>query len=166
MLTSRHRLRVLLAAMAIVVPLFAAGCRKHRHHDDDGDGYYHGDGGSRYDDRYEPNDTQYLAYNLGGPNNFYAVNGAISWDSEEDWFTFWQDDGYDITLSLTNLPDDYELQLYDDDGHQLAVSSQPGLANELIFFVAPYSGRYYVRVQGWDTAHDEDRPYLLEVDLE
>ncbi len=117
-------------------------------------------------DDYEPNDSEFTAHYLGGPAELYQIDGTIGEDGDEDWFSFWQDDGFAIDIFLSSLPDDYELQLYADDGTLLDASSNAGTANESVFLIAPYTGLYYIRVQGWGTAHDAFDFYALDVDLE
>ncbi|MCC6740987.1 MAG: PPC domain-containing protein [Planctomycetia bacterium] len=118
------------------------------------------------EDEYEPNDEDWSAYHLGGPDTLYLIEAVISEDGDEDWFSFWQDDGFAINITLHSLPDDYELELYDDGGGLIASSSNGGLTTEFISEVATYTGYYYIRVQGWGAAHDEDDEYWLDVDLE
>src|SRR5687768_10161669 len=54
--------------------------------------------------------------------------------ADEDWFSFDEDAGYSVVVKLTNLPADYDVELYNAAGAKLAQSLTDGTANEQINF--------------------------------
>ncbi|KEO84174.1 M4 family metallopeptidase [Tumebacillus flagellatus] len=102
-------------------------------------------------DPYEPNDTQATAY--GPITSGTAYNGYISSSSDVDWFKFTTADSGTINASLTNLPKDYDLYLYDAAGTQLSKSINGGTTSESIAYSASAPGTYYVKVIGYSGAN-------------
>lgn len=125
-----------------------------------------GGAGLLVEDRYEYNDTRLDAWVLGGPGTVYSLEGTISVDGDEDWFSFWQDDGFAIDILLSSLPDDYDLNLYADDGTLLESSKTAGTGNEHIVTTASYSGTYFIQIVGAGAAHDESNTWIMDVNLE
>ncbi|MEK7468048.1 MAG: CARDB domain-containing protein [Planctomycetota bacterium] len=117
-------------------------------------------------DEFEPNDDDWQSHYLGGPDAFYALNATIHEDGDEDWFSFWQDNGFNVDVLLSGLPDDYDVEVYDDGGGLIDMSSNSGTAVDHVNFDAPYTGFYYIRIRGSGSDHDEDDTYALDVDLE
>ena len=118
------------------------------------------------EDEFEPNDSSGSAEFLGGPATTYTLDATISTGSDEDWFSFTQDAGFTIDVLLSSLPDDYDLEIYADDGTLLDSSTSGGTTSESVTFFAPYTGFYFVRVVGFGSAHDETNTYSLDVNLE
>ena len=72
--------------------------------------------------------------------------------------------GGTITLTLTNLPADYDLKLLNSAGTQLALSSNPRTNNETINFTAS-AGTYYAQVLGFKNANSATACCTLKVAL-
>ena len=82
---------------------------------------------------------------------------------DEDWFSFDEASGRTVEIRLTNLPADYDLELYYQNGARVGVSATGGTAAESITYATTVSGRWYVRVFGYQGAADANTPYRLEV---
>ncbi|MCX7570659.1 M4 family metallopeptidase [Tumebacillus sp. DT12] len=101
-------------------------------------------------DAYEPNDTQASAY--GPITSGTTYNGTINTSSDNDFFKFTTGASGAISLSLTSLPADYDLYLYDANGTQLARSWNGGTSAESISYTASAAGTFYVKVIGYNGA--------------
>lgn len=84
---------------------------------------------------------------------------------DEDWFAVHQDAGFDITVALSSLPGDYDLEIWDDIGF-LAESANAGTTNENLLVTAPATGLYYIRIFGYDGARNSGDAYTLNVTVE
>ena len=74
-----------------------------------------------------------------------AIFGMINVSNDNDYYKFVISTGGTISISLTNLPANYQLRLLNSSGSTLQTSSNSGTTNELINrTVTP--GTYYVRV--------------------
>ncbi len=73
------------------------------------------------------------------------VFGNIAAKGDNDYYAFIINNGGTITLSLTNLPANYQLALVNSGGGQLALSQNNGTANETINATVG-AGTYYARV--------------------
>jgi Zn-dependent metalloprotease len=102
-------------------------------------------------DAYEPNDTQATAYGPITSGTAYA--GKISTSTDVDWFKFTSADAGVISLSLSNLPGDYDLFLYNSAGTQLAKSENGSTTAESISYTATAAGTYYAKVIGYSGAN-------------
>lgn len=86
--------------------------------------------------------------------------------ADEDWFSVYQTSGFSITMTLDNLPGDYDLALYDANGTLVDFSVNAGTTAESVDVVAPMTGDYYIRVYGFDGASSTGQPYELVVTVE
>lgn len=102
-------------------------------------------------DDYEPNDTQATAY--GPITSGTTYNGKISTTTDIDWFKFNAADSGTLAISLSNLPADYDLYLYDAAGTQLARSINGGTTAESISYNAAAAGTFYIKVLGYNGAN-------------
>ncbi|MCX7570658.1 M4 family metallopeptidase [Tumebacillus sp. DT12] len=102
-------------------------------------------------DEYEPNDTQSAAYGPITSGTIY--NGTIGTSTDNDWFKFTTGASGTIALSLTNLPKDYDLYLYNGSGTQVAKSENGSTTAESISYSASAAGTYYVKVIGYSGAN-------------
>lgn len=82
---------------------------------------------------------------------------------DEDWYRLSVSIGQTISISLTDLPADYDLYLYRPDGSPAASSILGGTASEYISQTAESSGDWRVRVIGWNGAYSASQPYLLTI---
>ena len=93
-----------------------------------------------------------------------AVDGAIDYDGDRDWFAFEAVAGqsYEIDVALDSLPDSL-VELLDSSGQQLAENDDYGdsLASRIVW-EAQVGGRYYVVVSGYDSGVGS---YTLTVSL-
>lgn len=78
-----------------------------------------------------------------------------------DWFSFDEYAGEAIEIRLENLPADFDLELYDKNGTKVASSSAAGTTNERIAYTTTITGRYYVKVFGFQGAASETAYRLL-----
>jgi hypothetical protein len=110
-------------------------------------------------DTYEPNnDFDHAAQiTINTP-----VISYISYPYDFDYYKFTVPTTTTLYLSLTNLPDDYDLYLYDSGRREIEGSFQGGLTSEYIT-VTVGSGLYYTAVQGAGPAYDAIKPYKLLV---
>ncbi len=92
------------------------------------------------------------------------VTGLLSPSGDIDNYKFIITTGGTITLTLTNLPGDYDLKLLNSAGTQLAMSSNPRKNNETINFTAS-AGTYYAQVLGFKNANNATSCYTLKVAL-
>ncbi len=110
-------------------------------------------------DAYEPNEGFAEAWDLGWGGHFESyICSAQDVDYYQADVTTLPFDGFHITLS--NLPANYDLHVYDMAEELIASSAQPGLADEN---VTVQGEGVYVRVQAAQGAYDAAQPYYLDV---
>ncbi len=80
-----------------------------------------------------------------------------------DWFAVYETAGYPLSITLTQLPADYDVELYNENGVKVASSTNAGTANESITYTTPAQGLYHVKVFGYDGARSSTAPYRLTV---
>ncbi len=90
------------------------------------------------------------------------INGKISPSGDNDYYKFTITTGGTITITLTNLPVDYDIRLYNGSQSQVAISQKNGTADELINYTAA-AGTYYVRIYGYRNANNASICYKLKV---
>ena len=114
-------------------------------------------------DAYEPNedfaDAKPIAPGV-------AIQAYICSATDNDWFKFNVAAGQQITVDLTNLPQDYDLALYDPSNTQVGESAGGGTADEYIEHTASSTGAYRVYVHGYGGNFDTANPYTLLVQLD
>jgi hypothetical protein len=92
------------------------------------------------------------------------IKGLISPSGDLDHYRFVITTGGTITLSLTTLPGDYDLRLYNSAGTQVAISQNGGTSSETINYTAA-AGTYFARVYGYNGANSATVCYTLRVNL-
>lgn len=92
------------------------------------------------------------------------IKGLISPSGDLDHYRFVITTGGTITLTLTTLPADYDLRLYNSAGTQVAISQNGGTSNETINYTAA-AGTYFARVYGYNNANNATVCYTLRVNL-
>lgn len=92
------------------------------------------------------------------------VKGLISPSGDNDYYKFVITTGGTATITLTTLPADYDIRLYNSSGSQLAISQNGGTSNETISRTYT-AGTYYVRVYGYNGANHATQCYTLKVQL-
>lgn len=111
-------------------------------------------------DPYEPNNMVSQAYTI---NKGTVYNAYIGNSTDVDFYKFNQSSiGY-INISLTNLPYDYDLYLYNSSGTLVARSYNSGTSPESISYYARKTGTYYVKVVGYNGAYSTSTAYSLKV---
>lgn len=95
------------------------------------------------DPAYEPNGSMDSAYAVSSGMTYYGY----VWDYYDiDYYKIYANEGQTIDISLTSLPDNFELELFKPDRTLLAESGNSGTEPEHINRTAPVTGNYYVRV--------------------
>lgn len=90
------------------------------------------------------------------------INGRISIPGDQDYYTFTLTEATNLTITLTNLPDDYDIGLFSSAQAVIATSMLGGTSHETINYLLP-AGTYYVQVWGYSSAHHEALCYTLRV---
>jgi len=113
-------------------------------------------------DIFEPNDSMMAAAAI--PLVGSQGNARICLADDIDWFTFTTTTAKpNIHVRLWNLPENYELELYDAGGNILDQSYNVGLLEDEIFYNIPTGGTYYVKVFGRDNAFSAFESYNIQV---
>jgi bacillolysin len=120
-----------------------------------------GSGSDPSEDTYEPNDTFNGAY--GPLSSGQTYNSYISSSSDVDYYQFNSTDSGTISVSLSNLPGDYDLYLYDGSGSLLDKSENAYTNSESISYTASSSGSFYLKVVGYNGASSTSTAYALNV---
>lgn len=110
-------------------------------------------------DPYEPNDTRATAYTITKGTIYNAYIGTTT---DIDYFKFTQSSTGYVNISLTNLPKDYDLYLYNSSGTLVAKSEKGSTTSEAIRYSAK-AGTYYVKVIGYNRAYSTSVAYALKV---
>lgn len=119
--------------------------------------------GSECTDVYEPNQTQGAANTI--PVNT-DVEALINVATDTDWFKFNNArKKNNIKITLTNLPDNYDVALYHADGTLLGISENTGTDEEIITYNTSIIGTYYINVYGSDGAYDPLLCYTLNASI-
>jgi CSLREA domain-containing protein len=116
-------------------------------------------------DAYETNETFATAHLLDplDPAGYYAI---ICDATDEDWYSFDVTLGDLITVTLDDLPKNYDLELYDPDETMVANSSNLGTDKDIINFQASnLAGQYRVRVFGPGGEFSEAQLYHLIIQV-
>jgi hypothetical protein len=94
------------------------------------------------------------------------ITGQINTSTDVDYYKFKITTGGTITITLTTLPADYDLYLYNSTGTTQVASSLLTLtSNETINYPATSGTTYYVKVVGYNSAYSAASCYTLKVAL-
>jgi hypothetical protein len=85
---------------------------------------------------------------------------------DEDWFAVFEDAGFDITVNLSSLPFDYDVEIYDENLVFLDDSANAGTTNESVTVTAPTTGLHFIRIFGYNGARSSSDPYQLDIVVE
>jgi hypothetical protein len=98
-------------------------------------------------DNYETNNTNKQAKSIGYPSNITASIGS---GTDVDWFKFTTTtSATKIRITLSNLPADYDVYLYDKSLREVGRSVQTGTTSELVIYNGTATrATYYIKVQG------------------
>jgi hypothetical protein len=91
------------------------------------------------------------------------IAGLINPGGDDDYYKFVISTGGAITITLSNLPADYDLRLYSADGHSWFAISENASTNSETISRTLSSGTYYARVYGYNGAYDLNKCYTLKV---
>lgn len=111
-------------------------------------------------DNFEPNESITAAATISTNTDFTA---KITTTTDKDWFKFSTVLGStNISVSLTNLPADYDVRLYNSAGTQVAISQNGGTTSETIKYNTNAAGNYSLQVYGYNGVNSTSC-YLLKV---
>jgi hypothetical protein len=114
-------------------------------------------------DTYETNNSFSAAKVISVNTNISATLGT---STDIDWFKFTNSTtAQNIRVTLSNLPADYDLRLYNSAGTLLSTSANGGTTVEQIKYNAAPIGTYYVRVYGYNGAFNASSCYTLRADI-
>lgn len=116
-------------------------------------------------DSYEPNDD-YQSATLVSSNSFASqFNTYLCPIGEEDWYQYYYDGAQPyLSIKLSNLPEDYDLQLYAANGTSLiSQSANTGTLSEMIVSQSLQAGNYYVRVYSQSDQWHPTKAYNLTI---
>lgn len=100
-------------------------------------------------DGYEPNNTLAAAASIGSG----SITAQIATSNDVDYYSFSTSGSQkNAQVTLTNLPANYDLTLYDNNGKVLQTSANTGLSNEVVFYNNKKPGTYIVKVAGATSA--------------
>lgn len=110
-------------------------------------------------------------YDLGNNNNLANavqipintnITGLINTATDKDYYKFTLANAGNITITLTNLPADYDLNLLNSSNVVLKKSKLRGTASETITYSAP-AGTLYIKINGFSGANNTSLCYTLNV---
>lgn len=106
---------------------------------------------------YEPNETSQTATAFP---IYSTVHGGISFNGDKDYYKLVLNTSGTIKLWLSNLENDYNLELYNATNTRLAFSQNTGATDESISYSAA-AGTYYVHVYGQNGVNSTTSVYKL-----
>ncbi len=120
-----------------------------------------GGGGVCPTDAFEANETLAAGKSIGvNVNNAAYICPA----TDVDWYNFVTNaTNNDVKVTLTNLPFDYELELYNATGTLLFSSTNAATTAETIIYNNAPAATYYVKVYGYNGATSNTTAYTLRV---
>lgn len=114
-------------------------------------------------DIYESNNTLSAAKLISVNTNISAL---ISISTDLDWFKFSNTSASrNIKITLTNLPADYDLKLYNAAGTVLYSSENGATTSETITYNNAPVATYYIRVNGYNGANSASSCYTLKASI-
>ena len=88
--------------------------------------------------------------------------GRVSPSGDVDYYSFVVSVGGSLTVTLTTLPADYDLRVYNAAGSSMGLSQNGGTTSETLNLNLS-AGTYYVRVYGWGGSNSATSCYTLKV---
>lgn len=114
-------------------------------------------------DVYETNNSLSAAKTIAVNTNITAMIGT---STDIDWFKFSNTStARNIRITLSNLPADYDLRLYNSAGTMLYSSENGSTTSESIIYNNAPVATYYVRVVGYGGVYSSTSCYLLKADI-
>lgn len=116
-------------------------------------------GGATCSNNYESNNTRTSGTSIAVNTDIVSMLGT---SGDNDYFKFTNTTAAkNIYVTLTNLPLDYDLKLYNSSGTTLATSQNGGTTAEGIKYNNAPVGTYYARVYGYNNAYTASACYTL-----
>lgn len=110
-------------------------------------------------DAYESNNSISAAKTISVNTNITALIGT---STDKDYFKFSNtSSAKNIRVTLTNLPADYDLRLYNSSGTLLYTSQNGGTTSESIVYNNAPVGTYYIYVYGYNGVYSASSCYTL-----
>jgi hypothetical protein len=114
-------------------------------------------------DTYESNNTLATAKTITVNTN---ITARIGTSTDIDWFKFTNTStSRNIRVTLTGLPADYDLGLYNSAGTLLFSSANGGTTSETVTYNAAPVGTYHIRVIGYNGAFNSSACYTLRATI-
>ena len=111
---------------------------------------------------YEPNNSIDMAYPI---RNILTYSSDISSPTDDDYYKIFIGVKADIEVVLDNLPENYDLKLYNSSKQEIGRSSNSGTNKEVINVYNVERGVYYVYVYGSNGAFAPGKCYDLTVNF-
>lgn len=110
------------------------------------------------------NDTEADAKLVGTNEDF---QGIVDSDIDEDWFRFLiTNASTNVKIKLTNVPANYNLELYNSAGRRIRRAFLLGRENEYVVVNHLNTGSYKIRIYGENGANDPINPYTIEIETD
>lgn len=111
-------------------------------------------------DSYEANESRTASKTIAINTD---ISAKIGTSTDKDWFKFTTTSSAPkLKVTLTNLPYDYDMRLYNSSGTQLAAAQASGIVAESISYNSSSSGAtYYVQVYGYNNQYSTTGCYKL-----
>ncbi len=109
---------------------------------------------------YETNETQATAASI---SNNVNISAGIGSSSDIDYYKFTTTSTGNINISLTTLPADFDILLYNSAGTQIGSSAAAGTTSESIVLSNQVAGTYYIKIFGYNSAFSNTTCYTLYV---
>ncbi|MEZ5014416.1 MAG: M43 family zinc metalloprotease [Chitinophagales bacterium] len=120
-------------------------------------------GGGACSDTYESNNTSGTATNISAGTTYHAL---ISSSTDVDWFKFTTTSpNTKIKVTMTSLPADYDIRLYNQSVAQKGISQNGGTTDEQIIWNTTKTGVRYLKVYGYSGAFNTSDCYDLLVQV-
>jgi Pregnancy-associated plasma protein-A/Secretion system C-terminal sorting domain/Bacterial pre-peptidase C-terminal domain/Fibronectin type III domain len=109
----------------------------------------------------EPNNSSTAAATVGANS---TTNALIASSTDRDWYKFTNTTAArNIKVTLTNLPVDCDIRLYNPSGTNVLVSQNSGLTNETMIYNTTTVGTYRIQVYGYSNAYHTSNCYSMTV---
>ena len=95
-----------------------------------------------------------------------SIEGYLSGSGDYDIYQFDLTDLAHVTVSLTGQPEDYRLEVFNDNLDGIGGSNHPNAIDELVETDVFEDGTIYIRVRPAGSQFDMENPYTLNVDVE
>lgn len=118
-------------------------------------------GGGGCTESYESNNTSGTAKPVTVGSN---VLSQISTSTDKDWYSFANTStNKNIKVTLTTLPADYDIKLYNPSGTNVKTSQLGGTSSETIIYNTSTVGTYKIQVYGYNGAFSNSQCYTMLV---